>query len=87
MLEAYFVNNLNLNYTFQLPLAKAVTLGISVYNLFDEEYESNGYASCTAVYPTTDGTKPAGVKPELISDAAYYPNAGINVLAYLTLHF
>lgn len=86
-LDAYFVNNLNLSYTFKLPLTQAVTLGISVYNLFDEEYESNGYASCTAVYPSTDGTKPAGVKPEIISYAAYYPNAGINALAYLTFRF
>lgn len=86
-LDAYFVNNLNLSYTFKLPLIQAVTLGISVYNLFDEEYESNGYASCTAVYPSTDGTKPAGVKPEIISYAAYYPNAGINALAYLTFRF
>lgn len=86
-LDAYFVNNLNLSYTFKLPLTQAVTLGISVYNLFDEEYESNGYASCTAVYPSTDGTKPAGVKPEVISYAAYYPNAGINALAYLTFRF
>lgn len=86
-LDAYFVNNLNLNYTFKLPLTKAVTLGVSVYNLFDEEYESNGYASCMAVYPTTDGRKPVDVKPELVSEAAFYPNAGINVLAYLTFRF
>lgn len=66
---------------------KSVTVGVTVYNLFDETYESNGYASRTAVYPTPDRIKPAGVKPEIVPYAAYYPNAGINALAYLTLRF
>ncbi len=86
-LDAYFVSNLNLGYTFGLPFAKSVTVGVSVYNLFDEEYESNGYASRTAVYPSSGGTKPAGVCPEIVPYAAYYPNAGINALAYITFRF
>ena len=86
-LDAYFVSNLNLSYTFGLPFAKSVTVGVSVYNLFDEEYESNGYASRTAVYPSSGGTKPAGVRPEIVPYAAYYPNAGINALAYITFRF
>ncbi len=86
-LDAYFVSNLNVNYTFDLPFAKSVTVGVSVYNLFDEEYESNGYASRTAVYPTTDGTRPAGVTPSVVPYAAYYPNAGINALAHITFRF
>lgn len=86
-LDAYFVSNLNVSYTFRLPAMKSVTVGVTVYNLFDETYESNGYASRTAVYPTPDRIKPAGVKPEIVPYAAYYPNAGINALAYLTLRF
>lgn len=86
-LDAYFVNNLNVSYTFKLPATKAITVGVSVYNLFDEKYESNGYASRTAVYPTTDGTRPTGTRPEIVPYAAYYPNAGINALAHLTLRF
>lgn len=86
-LDAYFVNNLSLSYTFRLPAMKSVTVGVSVYNLFDEEYESNGYASRTAVYTTSGGTKPAGQKPEIVPYAAYYPNAGINALAHISLRF
>lgn len=86
-LDAYFVNNLNLSYTFKLPATKAITVGVSVYNLFDEEYESNGYASRTAVYSSTDGSKPVGARPEIVPYAAYYPNAGINALGHITLRF
>lgn len=86
-LDAYFVSNLNVSYTFKLPGMKSVSAGVSVYNLFDEEYESNGYASRTAVYPSAGGTKPAGAKPSVVSYAAYYPNAGINALAHLTFRF
>lgn len=86
-LDAYFVSNLNVGYTFKLPSTKSVTIGVSVYNLFDEEYESNGYASRSAVYSTTDGTKPVGENPEIVPYAAYYPNAGINALAHITIRF
>nr|WP_251620659.1 TonB-dependent receptor [Odoribacter lunatus] len=86
-LDAYFVSNLNVGYTFRLPSLKSVTVGVTVYNLFDEVYESNGYASRTAVYPSADGTKPAGVRPEIVPYAAYYPNAGVNALAYVTFRF
>lgn len=86
-LDAYFVNNLNLSYTFKLPATKAITVGVSVYNLFDEEYESNGYASRTAVYSSTDGSKPVGARPDIVPYAAYYPNAGINALGHITLRF
>lgn len=87
MLDAYFVSNLNVSYTFKLPSVKSITVGVSVYNLFDEEYESNGYASRTAVYPSAEGAKPVGVRPEIVPYAAYYPNAGVNALAHLTLRF
>jgi len=86
-LDAYFVSNLNVSYTFKLPGMKSVSVGVSVYNLFDEEYESNGYASRTAVYPSAGGTKPAGAKPSVVPYAAYYPNAGINALVHLTFRF
>ncbi len=86
-LDAYFVSNLNVSYTFNLPFAKSVTVGVSVYNLFDEEYESNGYASRTAVYPASGGSRPVGVRPEIVPYAAYYPNAGINALAHVTFRF
>ena len=44
ILDAYFVSNLNLSYTFTLPKTKSITVGCTIYNLFNEEYENNGYA-------------------------------------------
>jgi len=49
-LDAYCVSNLNLGYTFKLKGLKSVNVGVTIYNLFDETYESNGYASGSAVY-------------------------------------
>lgn len=42
-LDAYFVSNLNLAYTFQLRHVKSVTVGFTIYNIFNEKYENNGY--------------------------------------------
>lgn len=45
-LDKYFVSNLNLAYTFKpRKVVKEVTMGVTVYNLFNEEYENNGWAS------------------------------------------
>ena len=42
-LDKYFVSNLNLAYTFKpRKVVKEVTMGVTVYNLFNEEYENNG---------------------------------------------
>ena len=44
VLDAYFVTNLQLGYSFRLKGVKKVTIGATIYNLFNEEYENNGYA-------------------------------------------
>ena len=51
MLDAMFVNDLDLSYTFNPKTTKrpngqtAITIGITVYNLFNERYETNGSCS------------------------------------------
>ncbi|HEY9551170.1 MAG TPA: TonB-dependent receptor, partial [Prevotella sp.] len=45
LIDSYFVNNLDLSYTFKWRGIKSTTLGLTVYNLFGEEYESNGSCS------------------------------------------
>lgn len=42
-IKPYFVSDLNLAYTFKLPFAKSMTVGCTIYNLFNETYESNGW--------------------------------------------
>ncbi len=86
LLDAYFVSNLSLAYTFEksllsklIPSVKAVTVGCTVYNLFNEEYENNGYAG--AGYYTDNGTK---VRYDY---AGYAAQAGTNFLANISVKF
>ena len=80
VLDAYFVSNLNLSYTFKLPLIKSATIGCTVYNLFNEEYENNGYAG-SGFYKDGNGQR---VRYDY---AGYAAQAGTNFLAHLTLKF
>ena len=82
-LDPYFVNNLDLAYTFKLPHVRSVTAGVTIYNLFDEKYETNGYSQTCALYPS--GSKDSAYT--LYSDPRFYPMAGINALGYITLKF
>ena len=67
-LADYFVNDLNVAYTFKpKTIFKEIVLTGLVNNLLDKKYVSNGYMY--DVYPY------------------YYPQAGINFLAGLTLKF
>lgn len=79
-LDPYFVSHLNLAYTFKLPHVKAITVGCTVYNIFNEKYENNGYSQTCALV-SADGTY------KLSSDPRFYPMAGTNVLAHLTFSF
>ena len=82
-LDPYFVNNLDLAYTFNLPHVRSITVGATIYNLFDEKYETNGYSMTSALYP--GGSKDN--KYTLYSDPRFYPMAGINALGHITFRF
>ena len=82
-LDPYFISNLGLAYSFSLPHVKKITAGVTIYNLFNKKYENNGYSQTAAVYK--DGDKSNA--PTLVSDPRFYPMAGTNVLAHLTLLF
>lgn len=79
-LDPYFVSHLNLAYTFKLPHVKAITVGCTVYNIFNEKYETNGYSQTCALV-SADGSY------KLSSNPRFYPMAGTNVLAHLTFSF
>ena len=75
-LGSYCVTNLNLSYTFHTRSARSVRLGLLVNNLFNAEYEGNGYG-----YSTYFRDVPS-------QHAAYYfPQAPLNVLANVTVKF
>lgn len=84
-LDAYFVSHLHAGYTFRLKSMRSISLGATVYNLFNEKYETNGYSQTAAVYNTENGVKTGN--PEIYHDPRYYPMAGTNVLFNVTLRF
>ena len=79
-LDAYCVTNLNLAYTFRTRTARSVRLGLLINNLFNAEYESNGYG-----YSYMDTW--SGPAPVRIDEAYYFPQAPLNVLANVTVKF
>lgn len=80
-LKAYCVTNLHLAYTLpKMPGVKQCTLGLSIYNLFNAKYESNGYAS--AYYDGYDDPT-RSVQYWL----GYSAQATINAMGTITLKF
>ena len=80
VLDAYFVSDLHLGYTFKnLRSCKRLHIGFSIYNIFNEKYFNNGY--CGAGYTMVDG------KPEIYRYAGYSAQAPTHVMANISLNF
>jgi len=75
-IDAYFVNNLNLKYSLKLNKLKSVDFNVLVNNLFAEVYETNAWTWYSAV-----------VGGARYNDLRYFPQAGTNFLASVTLKF
>ena len=81
-LEAYFVNDLNINYEWKINKSiKSIVLSGLVNNIFDLEYESNGY------FYTYDDDWSSPGNITTIEGAGYFPQAGINFLLGMSLKF
>lgn len=77
-LDDYCVSNLDLSYTFEpRRYVKSIRVGVAVYNLFNAEYETNGWASSS--YLNTSDNR--------VNYTGYAAQAGTNFLANLTLRF
>ncbi|WP_163708602.1 TonB-dependent receptor [Mangrovibacterium lignilyticum] len=74
-LDAWFVNNLKVDYTIKGNFFKAIKLHLMVNNLFDTEYESNAW-----VYSYYTG----GTRYKM---DGYFPQAGINFFAGIDFKF
>jgi iron complex outermembrane receptor protein len=74
-LDAFFVNDLRINYSFKTKYIREIGLTACINNLFSEKYESNGY---------TYGYIYGGVHTV---ENFYFPQAGANYLIGLTLKF
>ena len=73
-LDSYFVNDIIINYTIKTKFIKEIGINLMVNNIFNIEYESNGYAF-------------GYLYGEEYRETYYYPQAGINFLAGLKLRF
>ena len=79
-LEAYFVNDLNISYDWKINKSiKSIVFSGLVNNVFNLEYESNGF-----FYTYDDDSSGSIITYE---GAGYYPQAGINFLLGVALKF
>ena len=80
ILDAYFVTNLRLAYSFKIKGVKKITIGATIYNLFNEEYENNGYAG-GGYYTDENGNR------QRYNYAGYAAQAGVNAIGNITISF
>lgn len=78
ILDAYFVSNLYASYSFKTKSVNNITVGINIYNLFNEEYENNGYAG-SGYYTDTNGVRTR------YDYAGYAAQAGTNFMGHITI--
>lgn len=74
-IDAYFVNNLRLTYSIKTKMIKRIGFHVQVNNVLNELYETNAW-----VYHFTQGS-------DDYNDFGYYPQAGTNFLAGISLRF
>ncbi len=75
MLDAYFVNDAHISYTIKTNTIKEINFNLIVNNIFSEQYETNAW-----VYRYYTGGK-------FYNMDGYFPQAGINFLAGVTMKF
>ncbi len=85
MLDRMFVSDLSLSYTFRWKGLKNATVGVTVYNLFNEQYESNG--SCSMNFKQEGGIVKAFGNDSFWSWSTYSAQAPTHFLAHLSLTF
>jgi iron complex outermembrane receptor protein len=74
-IDAFFVNNIRVGYVVKTRFIPELGFNILVNNFLNEEYESNGYTYGYVSYG------------QHIQENFYYPQAGVNILAGLSLKF
>lgn len=75
-LDSYFVNDLRFVYTVKPKHMREASISLLVNNIFDEKYESNGYTYGYFVGQANE-----------VRQNYYYPQAGTNFMAMLSLRF
>jgi iron complex outermembrane receptor protein len=75
-IAAYFVNNVAVNYFWEMQKINGIGFQLLVNNIFDVEYSSNAFIYDTYFF---DGQR--------INEKRYFPQAGINFLFTTTIKF
>ena len=79
-LSSYFLNDLNVQYNIgPTSWAKGISFYLLVNNLFNVQFESNGY------FYTYDDTWSSSTQVTTIEGVGYYPQAGTNFLLGATI--
>lgn len=73
--DAYFINSLRLGYVFKPRFVKEISIDVTVNNLFNEKYETNGW-----VYSFYSGGKRD-------KEDGYFTQTGTNAMARVSLRF
>ncbi len=80
-LDTYCTTNLALSYTWKnLRAIKGLTVGCTVYNLFNAKYDNNGWAASEHAYV-------GGVDMGRVNYSGYAAQTGTNVLGHVSLQF
>jgi len=78
-IDPYNVMNFELNYSFAMHLINKATVGFTVYNLLDQEYENNGWGG--SGYVVKDGVK---VRQ---NSSGLSAQAGIHIMGHIVFNF
>lgn len=86
-LKAHFNTNVNLSYHFALPCfgLKDITLGVTLYNIFNAKYDNNGWAA-PSFRKDSKGNAEAYCTDDLY-EAGFAPSAPFNWMAHLSINF
>ena len=74
-ISAFTYSNLSAHYAFAIEGLREITVGATVYNLFNAFYESNGY------------TYGYSYDNQVVNENFYYPQAGINFMGQVAFKF
>jgi iron complex outermembrane receptor protein len=85
MLDAFFVSDADFAYTFKLNGIKSITLGATIYNIFNEKYESFG--SAYASFKRSNSQVIACQDDQYNAYSVYSAQAPIHFLAHLSINF
>jgi len=74
-IDSYFVNDITLNYSFELAKLKAVNLQLALNNIFEEEYENNAAGWFTYF------------DNKISNNNSYFTQAGFNFMLKASINF